>query len=210
MSAVMEAEAQPVLGNVDLLDATPPIEQQIGWLDQLSDDVETYALLWLAAMQTIAVVVRLELRPGQPEVLNLGIRDEAMTRDTSIRINLLVEHMHSAAGRREAIVEALRSRGAVNDFLPADTRGTTAAIRGFLAIGGWVMIDSDGGIETGGLSSRLLDLATPEMERANLIAAGRRMNDAVQRYANRSHIKRVIRRFGLPTSNGWLVLGGRS
>jgi hypothetical protein len=186
-----------------------PIDQMLEWLHQLDDDVVSYVKLWRRMLAVVGNNVSLNYDHQGERRLSVGGPIDAQVRHRSRWQHFLVQNLYEDPERIEHLKDVLHDEGNYSDNRPADPRGTTAAIRGFLRTEGRILITPDGKLTEGGGLPRMFADGT-DAQADEVLKAARIYFDARRRWRSEAHIKRAVRMLGSRTDNGWIVLQAKA
>lgn len=212
LHVALDGEAIPERGcrpwdGPDMREALP-IETMLGMLVPVVDDEVSYIALWRELVSSVGCSVLAHLDRDGAVGLMVGGPCDAQTRHRSRWVHFLLEHLDGIEGRREALMRQLDRARHVVDERPRRPREATQAIRGFLKVGGRLMIQPDGQLEEGGDMSPYFGGTDEEAEAFR--AANHGYFSMRHRLNADAHIRRVVRALGRHTDNGWIVLEARA
>lgn len=191
----------------DMREATP-IETMLEMLAPFAENEVSYLALWRQLVSSVGCSV-LAHRDRNGEIgLMLGGPCDVQMRHRSRWMRFLLEHLDGIEGRRDALMRQLDHARHVVDERPRRPREATRAIRGFLRVGGRLMIRPDGRLEEGGDMSPYFHGTDDEAEAFR--AANHGYFSMRHRLNADAHIRRVVRALGRRTDNGWMVLEARA
>jgi hypothetical protein len=192
----------------DLTDVTP-VEAMLTSLGQFDDDEVYYVDLWQIYLAEAGCSISATYTRCGELHLSSWRPCDPQSRHRSRYVHFLIEDLDRLDGRRDYLLHRLVREGRVVDGRPApNIRSAMVALRGYLAIGGRILVTPDGRLEEGAGLPRSYTHGTPA-EADQCLDLSRAYYDLRKRYRVDSLIKRVVRMLGQRTDHGWIVLEAR-
>ena len=198
-----------VAGDGPDMRAALPVETMLSDLRALDDDPDEYIALWRQFMTSVGLSLTLHYeRDGQAH-LTMGCPCDAQVRHRSRWLHFLVDDLKRIEGRRDLVLDRLQHEGRYIDERPVNRAVTLAALRGFIRVGGRILVTPEGKLTEGGGVPRQYAFGTDD-DAADCLQASQAYFEARKRLQADELIKRVVRMLGCRTNNGWSVLEARS
>lgn len=203
-----EDEPVPSLDQDDGPDmlAVMPIAEMLATLDLLNDDDVGYLGLWRRYLASVGGSVSLNIDRDGERHLNVGAPCDAQLRHRWRWMHFLCEHMKSSDERPRLLMGQLFVAGHYADNRPNDPALTTAAIRGFLLVGGRILLGPSNKRVEAYPPDRLLNGTDDESEACRSASAF--FLRVRRRWRSDAHLKRAVRMLGRDCGNGWRELAG--
>jgi hypothetical protein len=193
----------------------PDLEHVISPTDMVTlladygDDDDQYVTAWRYMMQLAGLQVLGMYDRDGAFTLNVGGPCDAQMRHRNRYSHFLLEDLDRVESRRAALVALVQREGFYGDARPRNPRATTAAVRGFLANAGRIMIDPNGRLHEGAEVPKAL-IGDDDNAHSRCVEANRAYFACRRRYRADRQIKRAVRMLGHRTDNGWIVLEARA
>lgn len=182
-----------------------PIEDMLAELREFKFDAAGYVARWRAHLSAVGGSLLLHYARDGEKAVTLGMPCDPQVRHRNRWAYFLFADLDANDERRHVLMSTLERERLCWDERPINTAETTRAMRGFLRVGGRILVTPSGQVTEGGeMPPGWMD--GPEWQRLDIAEAQHAYFELRRLYRADRQIKRAARMLGRRTDNGGLEL----